>query len=93
VGIFVQIVKLVPLIVTAVKAVESLTTGKKGKEKQEAAVDMVRDLLPLIEGYVGADVFDDAQVQAAVREAIDAVVALQNTVEAVKKAKTKTPLP
>lgn len=86
-GIFVTIVKIVPLIVAAVQAVESLLTNKHGKDKQDAALNMVKSLLPLIEEFVGKDLLDDAQVQVAVRSAIDAIVALQNTVEAVRKAK------
>ena len=86
-GVFTNILKLVPVIVAAVQAVETLLTNKKGKEKQDAAVDMVRTLLPLVEGYVGQDLLDDAQVQLAVRAAIDAVVALQNTVDAVRKSR------
>lgn len=86
-NIFQNVVKMIPLIITAVTAVEKLVTDKKGKEKQDAAVDMVRTLLPLIEGTIGKDLLDDVQVQTAVRSAIDAIVALEKTVESVKKAK------
>lgn len=84
---FENVFKMVPLIITAVTAVEKLVTDKKGDAKKEAAVDMVRTLLPLIEGTIGKDLLDDTQVQTAVRNAIDAIVALENTVDAVKKAK------
>lgn len=69
--------KLVPLIITAVTAVEKLTS-KKGKEKQDAAVDLVGQLVPLIEASIEREVVDEAEVQHAIRKVIDAVVALLN---------------
>lgn len=86
-GTFIQVVKLFPLIVAAVQSVESLLSDKKGKAKQDAAVDMVGTLLPLVESYVGKDLLKDGEVQKAVRAAIDAVVALQNVVAAVRAAR------
>lgn len=83
----VGVMKLVPLIVSAVQAVEGLVTDKKGKAKQDAAVDMVRSLMPLIEGYVGRDLLDDTAVAAAVRSTIDAVVHLQNVAISARRAK------
>lgn len=76
------VAKLIPLIVTAVGAVERLTS-KKGKEKQDAAVTMIGDVLPLIEGAIGRDVVNEADVQTALRKVIDAVVALNNVVRDV----------
>lgn len=75
--------KLFPLIVTAVKAVEKLGDAKKGKEKQDAAVDMVGDLIPLIEGAIDRDVVNEADVQRVLRKAIDVIVELQNVVRDV----------
>lgn len=88
-NIFQNVVKMIPLIVTAVTAVETLVTDKKGTAKQDAAVDMVRMLLPLIESAIGKDEFDDPQVQTAVRSAIDAIVALEKTVTAAKQARIR----
>ena len=70
--------KLAPLIVGAVHAVERLVKGAKGKEKQDAAVDLIATMLAAIEGAAGKDLLDDAAVQDAVRKTIDAVVSLQN---------------
>lgn len=75
--------KLFPLIITAVSAIERIASAKKGTEKQDEAIAMVGDLVPLIEGGIGRDVVDEADVQIAIRKVIDAVVALQNVVRDV----------
>lgn len=75
--------KLFPLIVSAVSAVEKFGDAKKGKEKQDAAIDLVGDLAPILEAGVGRDVINEADVQSAIRKVIDAVVALQNVVRDV----------
>lgn len=72
--------KLFPVIIAAVTAVERMVTAKKGKEKQDEAIAMIGDLVPLIEGSIGRDVVNEAEVQSAIRKVIDAVVALQNVV-------------
>lgn len=79
--------KILPLILTAVTQVEKFVKGK-GKEKQDAAVDMVKAMLEAIEGAAGKDLLDDADVQKATRAAIDAIVALENVL-AKKKAEQK----
>ena len=79
--------KLIPLILAAVQAVERMS-NKKGKEKQNEAVNLVGDLIPLIEASVGRDVVDDAKVQIAIRSVIDAVVQLQNVAADVKSRRT-----
>ena len=70
--------KLIPLIITAVSAVERIGGAKKGKEKQDEAIALVGDLVPLIESSIGRNVVNEAEVQSAIRKVIDAVVALQN---------------
>lgn len=75
--------KIVPVIVGAVKAVESLLSATKGKAKQDAAVDLVTELVPIVEASIGRDVVDDAAVQDAIRKVIDAVVSLMNVVRDV----------
>lgn len=74
--------KIVPLIIAAVNAVERMS-GKKGKEKQDEAIGLIGDLVPVIEASIGRDVVDEAEVQGAIRKVIDAVVALQNVVRDV----------
>lgn len=72
--------KLAPLIIGAVHAIEGLVTSKHGKDKQDAAVDLVGVMLAAIEGTAGRDLLNDAAVQDATRRVIDAVVALQNVI-------------
>ena len=81
------VLKLIPLILAAVQAVERMSS-KKGKEKQDEAVHLVGDLVPLIEASVGRDIVDDEKVQIAIRTVIDAVVALQNVAASVKARRT-----
>lgn len=76
--------KLLPLIIQAVGSVERLAKGSKGADKEDAAVDIVGGLLPLIEGAVSKDVVDDAAVQEAIRGVMRATVALMNVVNDVK---------
>lgn len=75
--------KLIPLAMTAIGAVERFVKGK-GKDKQDAAVAMVRDLLPMVEAGIGQDLLDDEKVQSALRKLIDAGVELQNVVADAK---------
>lgn len=79
--------KLAPLIVGAVHAVEKLVKGAKGKEKQDAAVDLAGTMLQAIEGVASKDLLDDQKVQNAVRDAIDALVKVQNVIADVKGVK------
>ena len=81
-GWVVGVLKLVPLILSAVHAVERMSS-KKGKDKQDEAIALVGDLVPLIEASIGRDVVNEAEVQGAIRKVIDAVVALQNVVRDV----------
>jgi len=80
-------IRIVPIIWQAVMTVERLIKDRKGKDKQDEAVRMTGELLALIEGAVGRDLLNDASVQAAVRNAIDAIVALQNTIRNIKGVK------
>ena len=71
--------KLLPFIVEAVNWVEKFITAK-GKYKQDAAVYMVRSSLAVAEVGADRDLLHDADVEAATRQVIDAVVALQNLI-------------
>jgi predicted amino acid dehydrogenase len=79
---FQMVVKAIPVIVAAIGAVEKLS-DKKGKDKQDAAVAIVGDLIPLIEATIPREIVDESQVQDAIRKVIDAIVALQNVVRDV----------
>lgn len=76
--------RLVPLVIAAVQTVERLAIAMKGKDKQDAAIGMVGDLVPMIEAGIGRDVVSESAVQDALRKVIDAVVALNNVVADVK---------
>jgi hypothetical protein len=78
--------KLIPLIVSAITAVEKLVE-KKGQAKQDAAVDLVTQLVPLIEASIDRDVVDDAAVQQGLRDTITATVSLMNIVRDVQAAR------
>ena len=86
---FTSIARLIPLVVVAVQSIERFCTDRKGKDKQDAAIDMVRTLIPVLEGYVGRDVLDDQHVERLLRAAIDAIVALQNAIDAARKLRAQ----
>jgi hypothetical protein len=71
--------KLLPLIVEAVNWVERFVT-RKGKEKQDAAIQICVSMLGIAEAAIEKDIFEDSEVEAAARKTIDAVVALQNII-------------
>ena len=71
--------KLLPYIVEAVSWVEKFVE-RKGKQKQDAAVYMVKSILGVAEVADGRDLLDDDDVEDATRIVIDAVVALKNIV-------------
>jgi hypothetical protein len=79
--------RAVPYVIAAVQAVERFVKGR-GQEKQDAAVAMVETMVLATEGISGKELLDNTKVQAAVRETIDAVVALQNVIASVKASKT-----
>lgn len=74
------IVKLFPVIVQSVVLVEKLVTGKTGKAKQDAAIEGVKVAVQTTELVTRKDIFNDPEVEAAVRCGIDAVVAGLNSV-------------
>ncbi len=77
--------KLYPLIAMAVSVVEKVAHAK-GKDKQDAAVEAVGVGLEVLEAGLGKDLLDNAEVQLALRGAIDAYVHLQNVVAKAKAA-------
>ncbi len=79
-----SVVKWIPLIVTSVTAVERLST-KKGKEKQDEAIALIGDLVPLVEASVGRDLLDEGEMQRAIRTVIDAIVHMQNVARDLRR--------
>ncbi len=76
--------RLVPIIINAVNFVEKFIRSLKGKDKEDAAVELAGDMLQTIEGIAGKDLVDDPLVQQAIRNVMQAVVSLQNVVRDVK---------
>ncbi|MGB2711176.1 MAG: hypothetical protein WBC33_06630 [Conexibacter sp.] len=73
-----RVVVVVRYILHAVDAVELLAGARRGREKQDAAVDVTRAMLAAAEAGADRDLLDDADVEQATRGLVDAVVALQN---------------
>ena len=78
--------KLFPYIVMAVQSVEKLAGAKKGKAKQDAAIEVLGTGLAALEVGLEKDLVDNAEVNAAARAAIDAYVQLQNVIAKVRVA-------
>lgn len=83
-------VVLLGYVTKAVQAVELLAGARRGREKQDAAVDTVKAMLAAAEAGAGRDLLDDDEVDAAVRQTIDAYVALQSVI-AKKRAAVPAP--
>lgn len=69
--------RILPYVGTVVSVVERFVKGK-GKEKQDAALDMLETVLETVEGVAAKDLINDAVVNQAARAVVDAVVAFQN---------------
>lgn len=74
--------------VSQVEAIARAIPGLKGKQKQDAVAELVRQALMTTEGVTGRDLADDADVDKATRGVIDAVVALHNIISAKAAAQT-----
>jgi hypothetical protein len=73
--------KLLPYILSCVQAVEGFLTGpKRGEEKENAAVGMVHAILQTVEAGLDRDLLNDEDVNRAVRQVMQALVALENIV-------------
>ena len=74
-------IKLLPFILSCVHAVEGFLTGpKRGEEKENAAVGMVHAVLQTVEAGLDRDLLNDEDVNRAVRQVMQALVALENIV-------------
>lgn len=76
-------VRLFPYIAMAVQAVEKLAGARRGKDKQDAAIEVLGASLEALDAGLGKDIFERAEVQAALRALIDAYVQLQNVIARV----------
>lgn len=73
-GTILTVTKLFPIIIQAVTMVESIAKAKKGKDKQDAALEGVKMAVQTTEAIAHKDIFNDPEVEAAVRAGIDTVV-------------------
>lgn len=67
----------------AIGAVEAMAARYKNlgsKDKQNSVIDIVKAALAGAEAIAGADLLDDAEVEAATRAVVDATVHLHNVV-------------
>jgi len=75
--------KIVPFVVEAVQWVERFVR-RKGREKQDAALQVILSMLSVAEHAKEVDLLDDEEVEAATRKVIDAIVALENLLKRKK---------
>ena len=78
-GFLQSTLKILPFVVEAVQWVERFIR-RKGKAKQDAALQMILSMLNIAESATEADLLSDSKVEIAARKVIDAVVALQNVI-------------
>lgn len=85
--------KVASLLVTAVGTIERIfrtdpaaSPGENNRARQDAAVEMVADVAPLVQTLIPKAVIHVPAVQAALRQAIDAIVALHNAIRAALDA-------
>lgn len=80
VGMAFAVVKAVVPGVAQVESVAKAFPNLKGKDKQNAVVDLVKASLNAAEFITDKDLLNDPEVEKATRAVIDAVVAFQNVV-------------
>ena len=73
--------KLLPFVMHAVESVEKFVRGRRSPEKEDLAVTMVDSVLKTVEVGTDRDLLDDDAVNAAVRDVMRAVVALENVIK------------
>ena len=77
--------KLLPYVLSCVQAVESFLSGpKRGVEKENAAVGMVHAILQTVEAGIDKNLLNDEDENIAVRQVMQAIVALENVVASKK---------
>lgn len=73
-------VKLLPLVGSAIRIVENLFGNKSSKEKQDAAVEIVGEMITALELSFDKELLDVPEFQILLRKLIDDAVAIQNFV-------------
>lgn len=80
VGMAFAVVKAVVPGVAQIESVAKAFPNLKGKDKQNAVVELVKASLNAAEFITDKDLLNDPEVEKATRAVIDAVVAFQNVV-------------
>lgn len=77
--------KIIPLVIQAVHIVELLKGDKKGKDKQDAALEGIKEAIKAVEFGLDKDILDEEEFQKLLRRLIDDYVAIQNFIAKFKK--------
>jgi len=75
-------------IPAAFAAIENIKMLWKGKEKEDAAIEVLKSFLPLAETAADQDLLKDEKVEEAIREVFKTLATVQNVIAAVKASKT-----
>lgn len=81
--------KFLPQIIQAITSIERLMKAK-GSDKQDAAIEAVREALELTEAVTDRDLLNDPVVEQATRKVIDDIIVWRNlvaTIQATRQAK------
>lgn len=81
------IFKIATIVPMVVDLVEKLAGSKKGKDKQDAALEGVKDIVTGFELIYGKELMDEVAFQDLIRRFIDDYVAIKNFAEQFKKNK------
>ena len=87
-GFLQKAMSLVPFLIDAVQWVEKCFTSGKGKEKQDAAVQLVLSMLHISQQVTQKQLLSSATVDQCARKVIDAVVALDKAIEEFENNKS-----
>ena len=87
-GFLQKAMSLVPYIIDAVQWVEKCFTSGKGKQKQDAAIQLVLSMLHISQQVTQKQLLSSATVDQCARKVIDAVVALDKASEEFENNKS-----
>jgi hypothetical protein len=77
-------IKLFPVITKSVHIVEEFS-GKKGKDKEDIAVELMGIILSSIEDFKDKDLLNDIRFKEASRNVIKAYVSLMNVIRDIRE--------
>jgi predicted transcriptional regulator len=80
-----NVIKLIPTVVGAVNTVETIVTNRKGSEKQDAAVNILKTMLPAQDIHFDVSLFLNPEFQTLLRNLIDSIVAMMNFMATERK--------